>query len=189
MTALLLAGMQVPAIAQPPARSIQFFQEEIGVQVFGDSCVLTGTYYFRNQTARAATSELLYPFPQRAGLPEPARVEVTDASTNTGVTIRRGTRCILFSISVPPWGESAYRVWYVQPTPMKKMEYLLTTGRRWGRPLEHATFSVRMPDSLRLTSVSIPHDTLWRSPGATNYASRKRQFFADRELTITWQRR
>jgi hypothetical protein len=122
-------------------------------------------------------------------LPEPGRVDILDLSSNRDVHAERRTRCVLFPISIPSWGVAAYRVRYVQPTPMKLMEYLLTTGRAWGRPLEHAAFSIRVPDSLQMTFLSFPKDTLWKSDGGTTYVIHRQQFLPDRELTIRWQRK
>jgi hypothetical protein len=186
---LLLAGVSALALPQSPHPVLQFFQEEIAVEVMGDSAVLTGVYHFRNLSAQPARTRLLYPFPRRPGLPEPRRIEVLDVLANRGVGIEKGERCVQFPIAVKPWGESAYRVRYVQPTPAGLMEYLLTTGRAWGRPLEKASFSVYLPDRLKMTFLSYPRDTLWKSGGGTTYEFHRRQFWPDRELTVRWQRR
>ena len=187
LAALLLASLPAEGIMQSSRGPIGFFQEEISIQVRGDSCILTGTYHFRNQTARTAATELLYPFPRR--LPPPRRIEVIDLSTGSRLQTQQTGEGALFMLSLPPWGETAYRVLYVQPTPSNTMEYLLSTGRSWGRPLERATFLIALPDSLKLMSISIPPDTLWKEAGVTFYVCRKRHFFPDRELTVRWQRR
>jgi hypothetical protein len=175
------------AFAQSPL--IHFFQEEIDVQILGDSCILAGTYHFRNGTGDAVAKELLYPFPRRKDLAPPTTIEARDLATGARVPIQRVPRGALFTVLLPPRGEVAYRIRFVQPTPAHRMEYLLTSTRQWGKPLERAAYSIVIPRDYRLTSLSFPADTSWDSVDSRTYFFRRVNFMPTTNLILTWQPR
>jgi hypothetical protein len=178
-----------PGGASAQNQLIQFIREEIDVQVLGDSCLVTGTYHFRNVTGEQVAQELLYPFPGKNELPPPARMEATNLTTGERVMLRRVAQGDVFTVVLPPRGESAYRVRYVQTTPSDRMIYMLTTTRHWNRPLERAAYSIVVPRQYTLTSLSIPADTTFTSPSGRTYQSKKVNFMPTQDLVLQWTKR
>lgn len=168
---------------------IHFLREEIDVQVLGDSCIVTGTYHFRNVTGERVAQELFYPFPGRNDLPPPARVEATNLTTGERVALTRVAQGDVFTVVLPPRGEFAYQVRYVQATPLAHMIYLLTSTRHWNRPLERAEYSIVVPSQYTLTSLSIPADTTFSSPAGHTYRATKVNFMPIQDLVLHWRKR
>jgi hypothetical protein len=179
------------ALGASPSHSqlVQFFQEEIQIQVLGGSCILTGVYHFRNITAEPVAQELLYPFPARKDLPSPTEVEARDLTTGVRLPVKRVQRGATFTLVLPPRGEVVCSVSYVQPTPAGRMEYPLISTQHWGRPLEHATYAVIVPNGYVIHALSIPADTTWKSSSTLTYMSRKVNFMPTRDLTFRWEKR
>jgi hypothetical protein len=175
--------------AHAQGQLMHFVGEEIDIQVLGDSCIVSGTYHFRNATGEQIAQELLYPFPGTGDLALPARIEATNLTTGERVTVARVVRGYVFSVILPPRGEIAYRVRYVQTTPSERMIYMLTSTRHWNRPLERAAYSIMVPEQYSLTSLSIPADTTFTSLTGTTYRSRKVNFMPVQDLVLHWKKR
>lgn len=170
-------------------QSLQFYREVITVEVAGTHCWLSGAYHFRNRTASPITVPLYYPLFDHAELPFPDSITVEKIGHGSAIPfVRRGTG-IDFRITIPAQDSAAYRVCYRQPTPENRMEYILRSTRQWRRPLEKAQFRIILPDTLRLTSVSLPMTRLRKDARRTVYGCLRRNFMPDENLIITWKRR
>jgi hypothetical protein len=157
--------------------------------VHGNSCWLDGTYYFENHGPVAAGWSIFYPLINTTELPFPVSVSVVDASNGDPLTFENSTTGVLFFLSVPPERTKKIRVRYHQQTPAGKFEYILTTTKAWGRPLERAEFSIVVPDSLELISCSPSFDRKEKNGQETIYHIRRDHFMPASNLMIQWKRR
>lgn len=170
-------------------QSLQFYREVITVEVAGTHCWLKGDYFFRNSTSDTITIPLYYPLFDASPLPFPDSITVTAAGSGSAISFVRQGAGIVFVISVAAGDSAAYRVCYRQATPGHRMEYILRSTRQWRQPLEKAEYRVILPDTLRLTSVSLPMTRLWKNNRQTVFGCLRRNFLPDKNLIITWRRR
>lgn len=192
------------------AQPLQFARERIEVEVLGEACVLTGTYYFceTGPAARQPLSverpdsanfpfniTLYYPFVVTPELPFPDSIQVTDLRSGRPVQFTQSARGVYFPVSVPPQDTAIYRVRYRQKTPSAKMEYILTSTQKWNRPLQSADFIIRIPQQYQLISLSPAFDRA--APGSTGeknapgmiYFIHRENFMPQSNLTIQWERK
>jgi hypothetical protein len=70
-----------------------------------------------------------------------------------------------------------------------RFEYILTSTRNWQRPLDSAEFLIQMPESCDLTELSFPYEWIDTTAGFKIYCLRFEDFYPDKNLNFTWQRR
>ena len=68
------------------------------------------------------------------------------------------------------------------------MEYILTTTKKWGRPLEFIEFIIKIPESYQLINLSFPY--LYRKNENQNnfYYIKKENFMPEQNLMVEWGR-
>lgn len=167
----------------------QFVREEVSIHVHGDYCTVEGTYEFANTQDHATLWPIFYPLLNTATIPLADSIHVHDGDTGDPIPFERGSNGTSFSISMPPLGSKTVRITYLQRTPKQLMEYVLTTTKHWGRPLAMAIFRVVMPNSLRLTHISIPYGSRVERGDGVEYIIRKRAFMPRLNLIFQWERR
>ena len=182
-------ALQSAFFARAAAQSLNFYQEKIEMKVRGESCVLIGTYFFRNESAVATDQSLYYPFIVNDTLPMPDSVEVKDVNANRPLAYTPAARGICFQIRIPPRDIGIYQVSYLQQTRFNTMEYILTTTAAWNRPLGVAEYEVSIPHSYLLTHLSIPADTVERQSDVSIYYIRKENFMPVANLIVRWERK
>lgn len=192
------------------AQPLQFARERIEVEVLGEECTLTGTYYFCKtgppirqplivEEPDSASSPfnitLYYPFVVTPELPFPDSIQVTDLRSGRPVQFIESDHGVYFPVSIPPRDTAIYRVRYRQKTPSAKMEYILTSTQKWNRPLQSADFIIRIPQQYQLISLSPAFDRA--APGSTGekngpgmiYFIHRENFMPQSNLTIQWERK
>jgi len=171
------------------AQSVQFASENLTVNVLDSCCTMDGVYSFRNQGAGVARWSIYYPLLNTTALPFPDSISISDNSTREVLRFEKTGDGVLFPLEVQPQHTRGIRIWYRQRTPAQTFEYILTTTKAWGKPLELAEFHIVVPDSLQLVSCSPPFDTKRRSNQRTAYHIKRTSFMPASNLTITWKRR
>jgi hypothetical protein len=171
------------------AQALQFSEEEVRVHVQGRHCTVTGTYTFTNHSDREIAWSLFYPLLETPQLPFPDEISVFDTTRSIAPPFSTSKEGIAFPVSTPPRSRATYRISYKQRTLAARMEYILTTTRNWGRPLDRATFVVTIPDSLQLTSISIPCDSVKLYGNDSVFSSRRHNFLPEENLILSWRRK
>jgi len=181
-----LGMIQLVLGATSPA---QFVREEIIVRVHGDYCALDGTYEFRNAEEHALPWPIFYPLLNTAVIPLADSIRICDAGTEELLPFESGVNGVSFALNMPPRASRIIRISYRQRTPKERMEYVLTSTKEWGRPLESATFRVVVPNALRLTHMSLPYDSVMKRGNNVEYFTRKKTFMPRSNLILEWERR
>jgi hypothetical protein len=165
-----------------PETSLQFFREDLAFTLEPDphpdpvsrplSVVLKvdGLYSFRNTAPREQATRILYPFPttRDCGPVIHARVRSLPDGQEIALT-HQDSLGIRFPLCLPAHSEQLLHIEYRQLMPHGTLHYILTTTQAWGQPLESATFTLTLPDTLALDSLSYPptstraleHNTLY----------------------------
>jgi hypothetical protein len=186
---LLAAVVPVTQLALSATSLAQFVREEISIRVHEGYCTLDGWYEFKNTQNDAAFWPIFYPLLNNAAIPLADSIRITDAETEDVLPFESGVNGVSFALTMPPRAPKAIRISYRQRTPKERMEYILTSTKQWGKPLESATFRVVVPDSLRLTHISIPYDSLTKRGHEVEYVIHKKAFMPRSNLIVKWKRR
>ena len=68
-----------------------------------------------------------------------------------------------------------------------KMEYLLTSTRQWKRPLEFATYIVKLPLQSKIEDFSLEYDQLIWKNGEQILTVRRKNYMPEDNLRIKWR--
>jgi hypothetical protein len=171
-----------------PAQSLQFYGEKIEISILGDNALVTGEYYFRNNTSQSIRRTLYYPFVINRDLTWPDSISVYQVSEKKSLTFRKSKEGILFTLQVPADSTVIYKVIYRQRTPSRKMEYILTTTRRWNEPLSFAEYLIRLPKSFMLQYLSLKPSEIDDVLDSQIYKIQKNDYSPETNLTVQWTR-
>ncbi len=185
-SAILVLVLSVLSVSLSPSQLIRFYQEEVRIRIYGDSCIVTGTYHFRNLTGTRIAQNLLYPFPVSTELPEPTTVTIVRHPARISVPWWKAPHGVVFTVPLEGHKSAIYEVQYVQKTPAGMMTYILTSTKSWGRTFDEATYSIEIPRGFAIESISIPPDTSWTTERVTVFRTKRRSFMPDRDLVIRW---
>lgn len=185
---LLVVAALLPATPGQSA-SAQFVREEIAFRASAGSCAVDALYEFRNAAPHDVLWPIFYPLLHTSEIPRAESIHVSDPASGEALQFEPGAEGISFSVAIPARRTRAIRITYRQPAPAGRMEYILTTTQRWDRPLERAVFRIQIPDSLKLLQCSVPHDSVIRRSGETEYLVRRERFMPRANLGFRWERR
>jgi len=169
-------------------QDLRFFRENIEMTVQDTACTLSGVYYFKNLSDKVKKALLYYPFVINDSLPYPDKIQVSDFFNKHILPFSKTPKAVRFTIRLDPRSIRAYKVEYRQKTAFKKMEYILTTTRFWGRPFQIAEYSVLIPDTLKLIFSSFKKFNKSLVNGQRKYYIRLNRFFPHKNFIIEWKR-
>lgn len=172
----------IPAFPQP----LRFTQESIRIDVRMDSYSLDGLYVFENQGPAEIQRSLFYPFSETEIPPE--SVSVVNADADRIVPFTRTPKGLSFVLSVPGYTTSTLKVSFHQRTSGHRLAYILRSTAMWGRPLDRAMYTVRIPVSCTLSDLSLSPNRIRRDLEGTTYTMVRENFLPQHDLVVTWRR-
>jgi hypothetical protein len=152
-TSILFLALSIALLAFPAdyfCQALRFYREDIQIEVKKDECILTGIYYFANNSGLPVAQNLYYPYVVNDSLPLPHKAEVKALKTGKTLPGLNTAKGLIFTVEAAPHDTSIIEVKYYQKTPMHMMEYILTTTKEWGTSFEMAEYSVKLPSNYRL---------------------------------------
>ncbi len=167
--------------------SLQFEKEKIRIKISEDEYRLVGDYYFNNSGAKVIRQKIFYPIIINQDLPFPHFFKVTNVLKNQTVPFTKVKNGIYFWIELTAFSKAVYRVEYRQKALSKKLEYILTTTSKWGKPLKSAEFLITMPLNCELENISIPYDSETKNLQTKSYLIHKKNFTPQKNLIIEWK--
>jgi hypothetical protein len=169
-------------------RGISFNHERIEATVIAcDTLEIRGTYFFENTDSLKHTTSIYYPFPVDSIHDYPFFIELKRSSgkiDSSYVAVEKGIR---WRMSVGAGEIDSIVVTYRQKTDGARGRYILTTTRFWGKPLEHAAFTVTVPDRITLTYWSFTSDTLYTRKGRLVYSAQRTDFLPGEDMLMKWE--
>jgi hypothetical protein len=176
---LFLAGR---VMAQAPL----FVAEDLQFIVSDTLCQMQGCYQFENKSGQTNKARLFYPFHLDQDSPFPKAYEVRLGEEKTPTPVFVQPRGISFMIEIAP--ESRQQVWvsYTQAIHNQDFTYILKTTQSWKRPLEHASYEIRIPRHLSLTFCSHEIDTTVQQTDFLIHRIVRENFLPSRDLQIKW---
>ena len=169
------------------AVGLQFEKEKIRIKISEDEYRLVGDYYFNNSDAKVIRQKIFYPIIKNLHLPFPHFFKVTNVLKNQTVSFTKAKNGISFWIEIPPFSKAVYRVEYQQKALNKKLEYILTTTSKWGKPLKSAEFLIVISLNCELEHISIPFDSESEDSKTKSYFIHKKNFNPQKNLIIEWR--
>jgi hypothetical protein len=171
--------------------TVRFDEERIDVQVEDGLVHVHGLYHYLNTSRLPALLTLSTPFPIDADHPLPKAFVLTELSKD-GRAVRE------FSLG---GSQEAPRVrlqfrpregkWllldYWQTARVAEGCYILTTTRAWGRPIDHASFRLRLPAGYQLNQSNYPVIQVPGPSPSTTYAFSVVKFYPDHDWKFSWQ--
>jgi len=189
--ALIIAWGILPA--QPPVdlRSpVDFFAEEITMEVNESEVSIGGVYYFRNNTSKDKSFPIIFPFYVDSLTSFPDRIDayVISGSDTSVINFQslEERHCIRLGIPMIPDSVTIWHLDYNQKISSRKARYILTSTSAWKKPLEKATYRFIAPKSFDINYAWPEADTVITGDKVTLIANRT-DFMPPRDMEIIWE--
>jgi hypothetical protein len=164
---------------------VSFASERVELELTEQSLSLTGTYWLRNHGRGSEGLVIAFPILTAADRPAPTSVLVDGRSVPVVVT-GAGQVEARFSVTVAPRSIKSFRVQYQQPHRGRKAVYVVTSARRWGQPLVHATFVVRYARALGRVRLRYPATRVTTQNSQVEMLVVRQPFLPEHEFELSW---
>jgi len=171
------------------AQSIDFYQEKIELTVCKNYFEITGTYHFKNTSAKDYKHSLYYPFVIDETTEYPFEINVFDDKSDKQIDFLKAKEGVYFPIAVNKNDTSVYIVKYKQKISGNKAEYILTTTAQWGKPFTIAEYIITVPDRIQAFEISFSYDSVELRNKNKIYRITKRNFLPNKNLVVRWKRK
>jgi hypothetical protein len=190
-----------------PESPVHFAREEIAMDVRPGTLEVRRMYHFMCSAKEPLVASLFYPFPLDSTHLYPDSVELRMPTAerrtpNAGVrvpdsavrrselAVRSFTRQdsgVSFRMQFRPGAEDSFFAYYRQSLKANSATYIVTTTRKWNRPIDLARFRVTVPAGFKDVSLTFKPDSIVRSDGAVSYFFTRKRFYPDKDVTVTWR--
>jgi hypothetical protein len=160
------------------APPIDFFKEDVTIEILDGKARVTGIYYFENLTQIGKRIKFYYPFPVDSNhyFPETISLDHEFEKDSAG---------LYFSLSLRSNSIDSFKIAYEQRVRDRFFRYITTTTKVWRRPIKAARFTVIAPETLSITmSYTFPEPKV--VDGYRRYKVQITDFFPGEDLLITW---
>lgn len=162
---------------------IRFFQEEIYIKVYEDSILeVEGVYHFKNLTNLPVSIIMRYPFPVDKYHEYPFYIKI-----NKNIPFERKGNDIVMPVNFGPFETKEITIKYKQKLKGKKARYILTTTRKWEKPLEDAFFKIEITNYFKNLKISYKPDSSKTFKNKKIFYIHKVNFFPEKDLVIEWK--
>jgi hypothetical protein len=169
------------------AQIVQFQGETIEITVDDHIACVKGEYYLKNLLKEFKQQSLIYPFIVSDELPFPDSIRIFIKPDSTLIPFKIIPGAIAFSVLLDPQSITCFCVTYFQKTPGHQMEYLLTSTRQWKKPLEFATYIVKLPLQSKIEDFSLEYNELIRKNGEQIFIVRRKNYMPVDNLRLKWK--
>ncbi len=160
------------------APPIDFFKEDVTIEVTGAAVRVTGVYYFKNLTDVGKRVRFYYPFPVDSNhdFPDTIRIEYPFETDSAG---------IYFWLSIGPNSIDSFVISYEQQVKEPLFRYITTTTHEWKRPIKEAEFTIIAPETLAINANYAFSEPV-EIDGYRHYSIPVSNFLPDEDLIIRW---
>lgn len=164
--------------ARSPKSEIDFYAENVIIDLRGNRVHVTGKYFFQNRSPLDKKVTMYYPFPVDSVHSYPD-VILLDRF------FQKGPGGIYFDISIRAQAVDSFKILYQQGLNSRQCRYITSTTRRWRRPLKSAAFTVVAPVEKKIvmnypvTGAEVVDDTAF-------YYIRLKNFYPHDDLKVRW---
>jgi hypothetical protein len=175
--------------AEPEAGPVRFVREHVIVRPSEGRTIVSGVYYFRNDSDDTVSVAMRYPFPIDRFHIGPFRVRAWEKRSGVfePMGFTPGEYSMTWRLSFKPREEKIVRAEYAQEIKRHHAVYIVTTTRQWGRPLERAEFEFRVPRGLDEVKPSFEPTRVEERADTVVYYLERTDFMPDSDLSVTWR--
>ena len=169
------------ACRREPAGPVHFAREEVELNVRPGTLEVTGTYHLNCESEAPIAGVILYPFPIDKAHAFPESVDIRGsrfAASDTAVT---------FTMRFRPGEEDSFIAWYRQPLRGGAARYIVTSTRKWNRPIDTARFRVTVPFDLPDARLNYRPDSITRTDSTLTWHFTRRRFWPSEDIIVTWR--
>ena len=166
-----------------------FYRENINITVKDYIADVEGYYYFFNNSVDDTKIALAYPFPINEELKFPSALYVFDNTHKNELPYRKREKSISFPVPISALDSTIVLINYTQECTNNYFEYIITSTKYWGKPLELAEFTIEIDSSLKLISHSYDFDSTYQKKDKSYYYFKRENFFPDENIYLSWVRR
>jgi hypothetical protein len=164
-----------------------------------------GMYHFTCSAKEPLVASVFYPFPLDSTHLYPDSIELRMPSADRQTPslripdsgLRRsdfGVRSfvrqdsgVAFRMRFSPGTEDSFFAYYRQPLKTNSATYIVTTTRKWKRPIDLAQFRVTVPAGFKDVSLTFKPDSVKKSDSTVTYFLARKKFYPDKDVTVTWR--
>ena len=184
LQALLFIGL-IQA-GQSFAQTPQFVGEYLQFLVSDSAVVLQGRYEFRNSGPVPSRTRLFYPVPLSAAAPFPQYFKVRTLPAGIDLPFQVHAGGISFLLEIAARDTLEIGIEYCQSAPEKQFRYILTSTRKWGKPLSWVRYEIRIPSHLVLNTCSLDIDSTLVFPEYLLHGIQRKNFLPLNDFDIEW---
>jgi hypothetical protein len=184
-----------------PVSPVHFAREEITMDVRPGTLEVRGMYHFTCSAKEPLVASVFYPFPLDSTHLYPDSIELRTPNDAAPLTLalsqreREGVRVsfvrqdsgVAFRMRFRPETEDSFFAYYRQPLKTNSATYIVTTTRKWKRPIDLARFRVTVPASFKDVRLTFKADSVAKSDRTVTYFFARKKFYPDRDVTVTWR--
>jgi len=179
----LLLLVLLAACARPPQSPVRFCREEVALDVQPGWLRVSANYHFLNPTGQPVTAMMLYPFPLDSNSAWPDSISIP------GHRFRLADSGVTFLMRLRPGAEDSFQASYRQPLRGNSCRYIVTSTKKWRRPIDLARFKVVVPRDLPDVNLNYEPDSITRTDSAVVYWFARQKFYPDKDVVVTWAAR
>jgi hypothetical protein len=128
-----------------------------------------------------------YPFVVDHRLEYPDSIKVSISTNDQLLAYRSESDGIFLSIPFLPEQLITLKVFYSQKTLANQFEYVLTSTKEWGRPLQFASYIIQIPKTKELTHLSLDYQEIQNHDSYQIYSISRTDFMPQENLKIIWK--
>lgn len=183
----IIASVILSAFAN--AATPDFVGESIDISfIASDTAEVTGIYTLTADSCSMPKAFVLfYPFPVDTTMKFPHRISASCDDKPIDVTIKPRQYGFTFSVVLHENDTSMLRVNYLQTLTAKHIRYIVTTTADWKKPLEYAHFTISLPESCSLHSLSYPFDTTFVTHNRRVWKILRKNFLPEKDIEVRWE--
>jgi len=140
-----------------------------------------GMYHFKSSAKEPLVASVFYPFPLDSTHLYPDSIDIRQHG------FQRQDSGVSFWMRFQPNAEDSFFAYYRQPLRVNSATYIVTTTRKWKRPIDLARFRVTVPAGFKDVNLTFKPDSVARSDISVSYFFSRKRFFPDKDVTVTWR--
>lgn len=183
---IILSSISMDSAAQLP----DFYREYITLELSADYLEVNGVYQFRNTENRTIELNLFYPFPEDSTYGSINNIYAfeTKGDSTLNRLLKTNNKGGVVRLIINPRSEKTYYIGYTQQFFGNKAEYILTTTKKWGKPLESSQIELIVPLDFIVDDISYQATDTIISEGKTHYFIRKINFMPEKNFVVRFRK-
>lgn len=166
-----------------------FYREDLTFILDDSSFTVSGFYYFMNTTDEDQKYDMLYPFPSNQHYGNITEVYAyVNGSPLKNVLLHYNDKAAFIKLDIETGKNTMIRIGYTQEVTGDKAEYILTSTKSWNNPLTEVNYTLIIPDTFKLDSLSYEPDFSNSKSGKVFYYYHKENFMPDKEFEVFFRR-